>query len=80
VLPAARAAACHTFCVTPPALPTLTCRAAWLGDTAAIAEYAAAGGNVNAADRKGQTPLQFAAGGAGRTALSKLCHFCLYKL
>lgn len=38
------------------------CRAAWLGDSGAIAEYAAAGGDVNARDRKGQVPLQFAAG------------------
>lgn len=37
-------------------------RAAWLGDTAAIAESASAGGDVNARDRKGQSALQFAAG------------------
>ena len=46
-----------------PSCAALGCRAAWLGDTAAIGEYAAAGGDVNAADHKGQTPLQFAAGG-----------------
>ncbi|KAI3426847.1 hypothetical protein D9Q98_006793 [Chlorella vulgaris] len=46
-------------------------RAAWLGDTAAVAEYVAAGGDVNARDRKGQTPLQFAAG-YGREAVVAL--------
>lgn len=40
----------------------LRCRAAWLGDAAAVGEYAAAGGDVDARDRKKQTPLQFAAG------------------
>lgn len=49
-------------------LGLVRCRAAWLGDTAAIAEYASAGGDVNARDRKGQTALQFAAG-AGQPGL-----------
>ncbi|KAL6767027.1 hypothetical protein ACKKBG_A38290 [Auxenochlorella protothecoides x Auxenochlorella symbiontica] len=37
-------------------------RAAWLGDTAAIASFLAAGGDVDARDLRGQTALQFAAG------------------
>lgn len=52
------------------------CRAAWLGDTAAIGEYASAGGDVNARDRKGQTALQFAAG-AGQPGLLTSHYCCL---
>ncbi|KAL4443222.1 hypothetical protein ABPG75_010977 [Micractinium tetrahymenae] len=46
-------------------------RAAWLGDVAAVREYAAAGGDINAQDRKKQTPMQFAAG-YGREAVVPL--------
>ncbi|GAB4818661.1 hypothetical protein N2152v2_005707 [Parachlorella kessleri] len=47
-------------------------RASWLGDTASVRSYLAAGGNVDACDAKGQTALQFACGYGKATVVDVL--------
>lgn len=51
-------------------------RAAWRGDVAALQSYLSAGGDENAVDGKGQTPLQFAAGYGQLRAVQVLLDAC----
>jgi len=46
-------------------------RASWIGDTGALQLFVADGGDVNAADEKGATPLGFTCG-YGRSAATEM--------